>query len=83
VGEGELGGVLDPGLEMPQQRADEMVLATEAGQQGQVHIDGFTRLPPTLQGEAADQAEPPALRRAPELKFVGGSDDLKHGRRLS
>jgi hypothetical protein len=68
---------------MPQQDLDETVLATEPGQQGQVHINGFTGLAPTLQREAADQAEPPAFVGAQALKLLGGSDDLKHGRPLS
>ena len=46
-------------------------------------IGGGCMFSPPLQSEAADQAKPPLLRSAEELKLVGGSDNLKHGRRLS
>ena len=37
---------------------------------------------PALDGETADEAEPPALRFADRLKIGRCADDLVHGRRI-
>ena len=66
-----------------QQRADDAFFVTEPGEKRDIDVDRLTRLTPTLQRNAANQAKLPSLRTEVGLELVGRSVDLKHGCGLS
>lgn len=75
----EFPGVRDPAFEVPEQRIDEGLFASESGQQRQVDIDGQARFAPALQRDSANEAVAPVLALADPLEGLRGPQNLKNG----
>ncbi len=62
-------GIGDPRLESFEERRHERVFPAEPGQQGEVDVHGLTRFTPALNGQTADEAEPPVFRLTDGLEL--------------
>ena len=60
----------------PEQRLDERPLGAEPGEQREIHVVGHARLAPLLHGQAADEAEAPAVLAAETLKLDRRVEDV-------
>lgn len=76
---GESPGIRDARVELSQQSLDECLLSAEARQQRHVDVDRGSRLTPSLQRQAPDDAEPPAQSLAECLQRSSCFNDLSDG----
>ena len=71
-----------PSGDAPGKRAAELFdvvcLAAEAGQDGETDVSGEPGLPPALQRDAADEAEPPPSNLAERLDFICQEEQILH-----
>jgi hypothetical protein len=69
------GGVFDSRLEARQQSGHETCFAAEAHEECEVDVDGFARLTPSLDCDAADETQPPPCGFAELLQIGWGPDN--------
>jgi hypothetical protein len=74
----ELRGMVNPSRILLKQSLDKRLLATEARQHGQVHVDRFAWITPTLHRQSADEAESPAFRLTERLQIGSDANELNH-----
>jgi hypothetical protein len=77
--DGKGARVGETGSEGVEKAVDEGGLAPEAGQEREVDIDGQPWFAPALQGDAAYEAEAPALRLAEGLQRLCGLEEFSNG----
>ena len=68
--------------ELPQEGVDKMFLRAEAGQESEVDVERESRLTPSLNGNAADDAKAPPRGATDGLELDRRREDGVHGRRL-
>lgn len=69
-------------LKIRHQGRDESIFAAKPRQQRQVDVDGLAGFAPALNGETADETEPPVFALADRLELGRRANHLVHGRRI-